>query len=200
MKTIRIPSRYKKQLFRLSDKKRLWVFDAMFRLSSGEFIDLPDDIEGDILELIWRDCVQMAKKSRDRGDSEEIGGFASKSATYSPTEGKGSEVKGSEGKGIPPTPTGAELGFENFWILYPKKSGKGAAEKSWRKIKQPIQTLEIIEKSLKWQISSEQWSKDGGQFIPLPATYLNQKRWLDEPLKLEIQKLEAPKPKIYSRP
>jgi len=200
MKTIRIPSRYKKQLFRLSDKKRLWVFDAMFRLSSGEFIDLPDNIEGDILELIWRDCVQMAKKSRDRGDSEEVGGFTSVSATYSPTEGKGKEGKGTEGKGIPPTPTGEKSGFEKFWILYPKKSGKGAAENAWRKIKQPIQTLEIIEKSLKWQISSEQWSKDRGQFIPLPATYLNQKRWLDEPLKLEIQKLEAPKPKIYSRP
>lgn len=31
------------------------------------------------------------------------------------------------------------------------------------------------------QKRSEQWQKDGGQFIPHPATWLNQGRWDDEP-------------------
>jgi hypothetical protein len=30
---------------------------------------------------------------------------------------------------------------------------------------------------------SEQWSKDGGIFIPYPATWLNQERWNDEVIK-----------------
>ena len=31
------------------------------------------------------------------------------------------------------------------------------------------------------QKESDQWTRDDGQFIPLPATYLNQGRWKDEP-------------------
>ena len=27
--------------------------------------------------------------------------------------------------------------------------------------------------------ASDSWQKDGGQFIPNPATYLNQRRWED---------------------
>ena len=30
------------------------------------------------------------------------------------------------------------------------------------------------------QKKSDQWKKDGGQFIPNPATWLNQRRWEDE--------------------
>ena len=29
--------------------------------------------------------------------------------------------------------------------------------------------------------ASPQWQTDGGQYIPNPATWLNQKRWEDEP-------------------
>ena len=31
------------------------------------------------------------------------------------------------------------------------------------------------------QSESDQWRKDGGQFIPNPATWLNQSRWEDDP-------------------
>lgn len=70
--------------------------------------------------------------------------------------------------------------FESFWKLYPRKIGKGAAFKSWKKIKSPVDTLKLIEKSLEWQKTSEQWTKDNGQYIPHPSTYLNQRRWEDE--------------------
>ncbi|MFA4972938.1 MAG: hypothetical protein WC683_10010 [bacterium] len=68
--------------------------------------------------------------------------------------------------------------FLGFWYAYPKRTGKGAAAKAWDKAKPPI--LDVLQ-ALKWQVKSEQWTKDGGQFIPLPATYLNQRRWEDEP-------------------
>lgn len=71
--------------------------------------------------------------------------------------------------------------FETFWSAYPKKTGKEAARKSWARVPKPSETLQAILKALVWQRESEQWSKDGGQFIPNPATYLNQQRWLDEP-------------------
>ncbi len=37
---------------------------------------------------------------------------------------------------------------------------------------------------------TDQWQKEGGQYIPNPATWLNQNRWEDE-IKIEIK--EVPK-------
>ena len=68
--------------------------------------------------------------------------------------------------------------FEQFWKLYPKKAGKFAAEKAWFKIKGVL--LVTILTAVKRQKASEQWQKDGGRYIPNPATWLNQGRWMDE--------------------
>jgi hypothetical protein len=68
--------------------------------------------------------------------------------------------------------------FETFWQSYPKKTGKDAAKKSWMKLRPHIDN---ILHALSWQINSDQWQKQDGQFIPNPATYLNQGRWKDEP-------------------
>jgi hypothetical protein len=70
--------------------------------------------------------------------------------------------------------------FDLFWKNYPKKIGKGAALKAWNKIKDKKGTIEKIRDVLPRQMLSPQWTKDGGQYIPHPATYLNQTRWEDE--------------------
>ena len=36
--------------------------------------------------------------------------------------------------------------------------------------------------AIEQQRASPQWAKDGGQYIPNPATWLRQGRWEDEPL------------------
>ena len=71
--------------------------------------------------------------------------------------------------------------FLEFWKHYPKKKAKGAAWKAWKKLKRPSETLSKIQTALIWQKSSKDWTKDGGQFIPHPATYLNASGWEDEP-------------------
>lgn len=77
-------------------------------------------------------------------------------------------------------PIAPPRGFDLFWKAYPKKVGKGAAEKAWKKISKPSEILGKIVLALQWQKKSEQWTRDNGQFIPHPATYLNEKRWDDE--------------------
>jgi uncharacterized protein YdaU (DUF1376 family) len=69
------------------------------------------------------------------------------------------------------------VGFTEFWNAYPRKVGKGAAEKVWQKLKPETTTILA---ALAWQTKQDAWTKDGGQFIPHPATYLSQKRWEDE--------------------
>jgi hypothetical protein len=68
-------------------------------------------------------------------------------------------------------------GFNQFWEAYPKKVGRDAALKAWEKVKPPIDDVIY---ALAWQKQTEQWSKNNGQYIPNPSTYLNQGRWKDE--------------------
>ncbi|WP_346399944.1 Pyocin large subunit-like protein [Pseudomonas syringae] len=70
--------------------------------------------------------------------------------------------------------------FPKFWKLYPNKKGKAAAEKAWKKLKVTDDLFTLIAQGLAKQCASLAWTKDGGQFIPHPATWLNGKRWEDE--------------------
>lgn len=80
----------------------------------------------------------------------------------------------------PPRPPRGMSGFAEFWAEYPKKVGKGAAEKSWKKINPDSDLTALIIGSLSGHMGSDQWRKDGGQYIPNPSTWLNQRRWEDE--------------------
>lgn len=71
-------------------------------------------------------------------------------------------------------------GFAAFWAAYPKKAGKAAALKAWNKLAPDVVLQEQMGKALEVQKQSQQWRKDGGQYIPMPATWLNGRRWEDE--------------------
>ena len=114
---------------------------------------------------------------------------------------------------IPTSPTQAEAeaeaynppivppkvdGFDSFWKLYPRKVGKGGARKVWAKLKPGEKLVQQILETVAEQKESVQWTKDGGQYIPHPATWLNQERWGDEleplyhdPTEEEIQAFNA---------
>ena len=73
--------------------------------------------------------------------------------------------------------------FEDFdlsWAVYPRKVGKGAARRIFARIKPDSGLLAKMRDAIEIQRESVQWQKDGGQFIPHPATWLNQERWDDE--------------------
>jgi hypothetical protein len=118
------------------------------------------------------------------------------------------EGKGREGKGTSPNGDGCvveqpvpekqtkskttdtrESTFEIFWKYYPRKVGRGAAEKAWLKVDQG--QFSLIIKAIEVQKRSEQWLRDGGQFIPHPSTWLNEKRWMDEGVTVEDGGLSA---------
>ena len=70
--------------------------------------------------------------------------------------------------------------FVEWWEAYPSKVGRLAAVKIWKKQVQGKVELSKMLSILEKQKASDQWQKEGGQFIPNPATYLNQGRWDDE--------------------
>jgi uncharacterized protein YdaU (DUF1376 family) len=71
-------------------------------------------------------------------------------------------------------------GFNSFWESYPNKKAKPVALKAWKKLNPDIELITTIMSALEKQKGTEQWKKDGGQFIPHPATWLNQRRWEDK--------------------
>jgi len=75
--------------------------------------------------------------------------------------------------------------FTQFWEVYPKKVGKDKCF-NWfnsRKVSQDF--VDDVVLAIHNQKKSEQWSKNGGQYIPNPYTWLNRGGWNDE-LKYQV--------------
>lgn len=70
------------------------------------------------------------------------------------------------------------LPFETFWFAYPKKKAKSDAQKAFAKLTDDDKVK--IMPALERQKKSYDWTKDGGQYVPYPATWLNGHRWEDE--------------------
>lgn len=70
-----------------------------------------------------------------------------------------------------------DLGFEEFYKKYPRHEGRGQAEKAYRAA---IKTVARDEMLAGLDRAIANWSGVDKKFIPLPATWLNGKRWLDE--------------------
>jgi hypothetical protein len=68
-------------------------------------------------------------------------------------------------------------GFAEFWALYPRKAGKAKAEQAWPKACKRQPEAFIIAAARRYAADPP----DDPQFIPHPATWLNQARFEDEP-------------------
>ncbi len=71
-------------------------------------------------------------------------------------------------------------GFAEFWTAYPRKKSKAAAERAWAKIRPGEELQAEILAALEQAKQSQDWQKEGGQYIPYPATWLNARGWEDE--------------------
>ena len=70
--------------------------------------------------------------------------------------------------------------FAQFWEAYPRKTNKQKAESAFKKLNVTEELLEQILDAIERQKKSDQWTEDGGRYIPHPSTWLNGKRWEDE--------------------
>ena len=77
--------------------------------------------------------------------------------------------------------------FEQFWVAYPRKVDRSKAQNAFNKVKPDDDLFAVIMESLDKHKLCEQWQREGGRFIPYPATWLNNRRWESE--------VDAPKPK-----
>lgn len=86
--------------------------------------------------------------------------------------------------------------FDRFWALYPKKKGKEQARRAWKKLDPDMELCRAMSAALKRDRNSWAWRKQSGEFIPYPATWLNGRRWEDEPSSPPPPSGWAPDPEV----
>lgn len=71
--------------------------------------------------------------------------------------------------------------FLEFWGAYPRHVGKAAAWRAFQKVDVGTVSLDVMLEAVTWQARQPSWREQGGRFVPHPATWLNGRRWEDEP-------------------
>lgn len=126
--------------------------------------------------------AKPSETERTQANASETDNHKPKNINQDP-ESVTHETEGREDT-TPPNPPAKKAdsgtGFDAFWAAYPKKQDKQNALKAWKKLAPGAEIQRNIIKALQAQRASPQWQKDGGQFIPLPSTWLNGRRWEDE--------------------
>lgn len=98
---------------------------------------------------------------------------------------------GPEARAKPRKPQTADR-FAEFWAVYPVKKGKADALRHWKAQNLDPIADRIIEHVRRMEREDQQW-RDG--FIPHGSTYINGKRWEDEPVRpVDPRAATAPAP------
>ncbi len=79
--------------------------------------------------------------------------------------------------------------FDRFWNAYPRRTAKKEARKAFAAIRPDAALVDKMIAALEWQQHTPQWTKDGGSFIPHPASWLRAERWDDEPFQAIVPEL-----------
>lgn len=70
--------------------------------------------------------------------------------------------------------------FSIFWKQYPRKDSKVPAQKAYENLNASPELQQSILNALLRFKACDQWTREGGKFIPYASTWLNQRRWEDE--------------------
>lgn len=180
------------QMAALEDDERGRLFVAILEYARS---GAPPEMSGReaILFPVFKAVVDRdAQKSDAMARNGATGGRASKAnaSKFKQTEANTSKAKPTNNirhktedkehkteDDIPPKSPSAGEAFERFWSVYPRKVGKQSAKRAFEKVKVPLETLVT---AVERQKCSDQWTRDNGQYIPHPTTWLNQGRWDDE--------------------
>ena len=92
---------------------------------------------------------------------------------------------------------GYPLDFEEWWALYPRKDGKGAAAAAWRKITKGQRARAMVGLRLQLGKLTNAARDQRGNFCPHPRTWLAQSRYDDVP---QVNGCAAAAPSVSSIP
>ena len=169
--------------------------------------------DGVVLPKFFRDlnaepvrsgAAERQKRYRERQRDGSVTRDAQRDVTQ-PVTVTGEKRESREERNTPQPPDGGGVSksktakaehthFAAFWTAYPRKTAKPAASTAFARIDPDDATFAAMLAALDRQRRSADWCKDGGRFIPHPATWLNQRRWEDQ--LPEVSKPQTPE-RVY---
>lgn len=195
---------YSDQLDLLSDEQCGKLFRAIMTHAKGEDVHHLDSVTMMLFSVIRArmdtDAERYAAVCKARSEAGKKGGRpraanqdkAKKAKGFFDNQDKAKKAKKADyeyeydidndnDKNIKPLkPSLSAERFEAFWKAYPKKVGKKAAASAWEKARVSGELFTKIMTTLEAVKCSDQWHKEGGRYIPNPATWINQGRWDDD--------------------
>jgi hypothetical protein len=123
------------------------------------------------------ETIGRAQTRADESGCEQTHAGAPYSGSYS---GSGT----SSIKDTPKPPQAGAGAFDQFWIRYPRKESKPAALKAWKKLNPSPELIGRIYDAIERQQRHgclEPRLADGRSVIPHASTWINNRRWEDEP-------------------
>lgn len=126
----------------------------------------------------WADHQRIQTK-KSRFPSPDDGALKKSTVSHGESPSESNPIQSeSKYKSESKSEDNARADFEKFWSAYPRKAGN--KQKVFEAFKKADVSLDILLAAIESQKQSAQWSKDNGQFIPYPTTWLNGKRWEDQ--------------------
>lgn len=156
-------------------------FDAALTVMNDVGLLIRYEAEGAIyLQVTQFDEHQSGLHKRTRSKFPEPTEIPGTSEIYrsNRTEQNRTERKGTEQE-APGTARVSDSLFEEFYAAYPKKRKRDDARRAWDKRRPDRALLDVMLNAIAVQRQSQDWQKDGGQFIPYPASWLNSAMWTD---------------------
>lgn len=204
MKYLKVFTNFRQSISRLSNEEKGILFDAMLEYAeTGVEPDLYGKVDAlwpvaqiqiDACKAAYDGKVERAQKNGSmHTSSTEIGSeepktteIGSEEPIHDKDKDKDKEKekeKEKDNNGDIETRARAsalDRRFAQFWATYPKKVGKADALRVFARLKVSDTMLDTMLAAIQQQRASPQWTRDGGQYIPNPATWLRQGRWEDE--------------------
>ena len=166
-----------RKLAELWHRSRTWCADTITVFVADGMLEKSRTPGGTLLTVVnycfYQDCDDNSRTLGRPTDGQLVGQMADGEWANNKNIKKNKEVK--KERNISPI-----VPFEQFWEAYPKKVGKEAALKAFKKIAPDEDLMQTILGAIVKQKLSRQWQENGGQYIPYPATWLNGHRWEDE--------------------
>lgn len=149
--------------------------------------DKPDTVLPDMVEVVGNQGATPLPENPDVASQQQPG----KPDTANPT-GK----RNIDNKNTPPivphpdeqekrkrsvVPDEYPHDFEEFWKVYPRREGKAAACRVWERLKMPQKRRAYVALKSQLPVLSAKTRDPRGNFCPLPATWIGQGRFDDEP-------------------
>lgn len=173
------PKVLSRTLYPLKDVRDCQIKDTLRKLSSAGLVSFFKREDGKLLVRL----TNWDRYQHNSSTTSETAGTAGSTKAKTPAKPRLSKLSET-----------MKARFDRFWAVYPRKTGKGKAEDSFAKYDPDDKLTDIMIQAVEAAKKTDQWRRDGGQFIPHPATWLNQRRWEDE-----IPQAEPTAPTLASR-